>query len=107
MQSLTTKLVPELMELMYEERLKDTQLTMLKERREREDLNTIYKPMNEMERAGKLNLLLTRGETREMSGHNGKLRKGRCSNNVKFSFPQRNVDICNKVKDEVIMVNCV
>ena len=40
---MATKMVPDLEGLIYKERLKEMQLTILKERRERGDLITIYK----------------------------------------------------------------
>ena len=48
-QRIAIKMVPELKDLTYEERLKEMQLTALKERRERGDLITIYKLMNNLE----------------------------------------------------------
>ena len=48
-QRITTKMVPELEELTYEERLKEIDLTTLKERRERDDLITTFKLMNNLE----------------------------------------------------------
>ena len=49
-QRIATKMVPELEDLTYEERLKEMHLTTLKERRrERGDLITIYKLMNNLE----------------------------------------------------------
>ena len=47
---IATKMAPELEELTYEERLKEMHLTTLKERRERVDLITIYKLMNNLEK---------------------------------------------------------
>ena len=48
-QRIATKMVPELKELTYEERLKEMKLPTLEERRERGDLITIYKLMNNLE----------------------------------------------------------
>ena len=48
-QRIATKMVPELKDPTYEERLKEMHLTTLKERRERGDLITIYKLMNNLE----------------------------------------------------------
>lgn len=41
-----------------------------------------------------------------MRGHKRILRKERCLNNVKISFPQRNLDTWNELKEEVITVKC-
>ena len=46
---IATKMVPELEELIYEERLKEMHLKTLKERRERGDLITIYKLIDNLE----------------------------------------------------------
>ena len=48
-QRIATKMVPDLEDLTYEERLKEMHLTTLKETRERGDLITIYRLMNNLE----------------------------------------------------------
>ena len=53
-QRITTKMVPELEDLIYDERLKQMQLNTLEERRERGDLITIYKLMNNLEETDKI-----------------------------------------------------
>ena len=52
-QRIAIKMVPDLEDLTYEERLKATHLTTLKERRERGDLITIYKLMNNLEKTNR------------------------------------------------------
>ena len=59
-QRIATKMVPELEDLPYEEKLKEMQLTTLKERRERRDLITIYKLMNNLEETDRKDLILRR-----------------------------------------------
>ncbi len=88
-QRIATKMVPELRDLSYKDRLKEMQLTTLQERRERGDLITVYKLINELEKVDREDLLLTTGEgTRHMRGHSRKLRRGRCLNNTKkYSSP--------------------
>ena len=90
-QRIATKMVPELEDLTYEERLKEMHLTTLKERRERGDLITIYKLMNNLEETDRKDLILRRkGEARHLKGHKKKLQKGICWNDTKkFSFLQR------------------
>ncbi len=85
------------------------QLTTLQDRREREDLITVYKLINELEKVDREDLLLTKGEgTRHLRGHSRKLRKGRCLNNTKkYSFPHRSVDVWNGLKEEMIKVKNV
>ena len=57
-------MVPELEDLTYEERLKEMQLTTL---RERGDLITIYKLMNNLEKTDRKDLILRRnGEARNL-----------------------------------------
>ena len=48
-QRIVTKMVPELKDLIYEERLKEMQLSTLEERRKKGDLITIHKLMNKLE----------------------------------------------------------
>lgn len=69
----------------------------------------MHKLIKLMEKVLHVDVLLTReGETLERREHNGKLRKGRYVDKVKkSSFPQRNVDSCNGLKDEVITPKCV
>ena len=67
-QRMTTKMVPELEDLTYDERLKEIYLTPLKERREREDLIRIYKLMNNLEETKNL-IMKRKGEARYSKGH--------------------------------------
>ena len=80
-------------------------LTTLKERRERDDLITIYKLMNNLEETDRIDLILRRkGKVRNLRGHKKKLQKGICLNDTKkYSFPQRSIDTWNGLKKEVIM----
>ena len=49
-QRVATKMVPELKELTYEDRLKEMGLPTLQDRRERDDLITLYKIVNGIEK---------------------------------------------------------
>ena len=103
-QRIATKMVPELEELTYEERLKEMNLPTLKERRERGDLITIYKLVNDIEKIDREDLLLKgQRETGNLRGHGSKLRKGICLKNTKkFSFPHRNIDTWNGLNEEIV-----
>ena len=69
-QRIATKIVPELEDLTYEERLKKMHLTTLKERRARGVFTTIYKLMNNLEETDKKDLILRRkGEAKNLRGH--------------------------------------
>ena len=73
---IATKMVPELEDLTYEERLKEMHLTTLKERRENGDLITIYKLMNNLEEIDRKDLILRRkGETRNLREKKKKKKK--------------------------------
>ena len=55
-QRIAIKMVPELEDLTYEERLKEMQRNTLEERTERGDLITIYKLINNLEETDKKTL---------------------------------------------------
>ena len=74
-QRIATKMVLDLEDLIYEERLiKEMHLTTLKEWRKIGDLITIYKLMNILEETDRKNLILLRrkGEARNLRGHKKK-----------------------------------
>ena len=84
-------------------------LATLKERRERGDLITLYKFMNNLEETDRKDLILReKGEAKNLKGHQKKLQKGICLNDArKYSFSQRSIDIWNRLKEEVIMAENV
>ena len=62
--------MPDLDDLTYKERLKEIQLTIFKERRERDDLITKYKLMNNLEETDRRYLMLKRKrEAGYLRGH--------------------------------------
>ena len=68
-QKIATKMVPELEDLPYEERLNEMQSSTLEERRER-NLITLCKLMNNLEEIDRRDLILRRkGEDRNLRGH--------------------------------------
>ena len=99
-QRAATKMVPELRELSYEERLRKLGLLTLESRRERGDLISVYKMVNGMDRIGEDLLTLDNGSTR---GHSKKLKKERCVRDIKkYSFPHRVVDAWNGLEESVV-----
>ena len=103
-QRAATRMVPELANLQYEERLKELNLPTLEERRERGDLITLYKLVNQVEEVDRDDLVLrVDGRQQSTRGHSCKLKKPRCRSDVKkFSFPARSIDIWNQLQGEVI-----
>ena len=95
---IATKMVSDLLDLTYEERLKEMQLTTLKERRERGNFIIIYKLMNNLEETDRKYLIMKRkGEARCLRGHKKLLQTGICVNK------QRSKDTWNGLKEEVVM----
>ena len=63
---------------------KKKRLTTLKERRERGDLNTTYRLMNDFKETYKRqDIILRKGEARYLGRHKKKLLKGICLNHTK------------------------
>ena len=99
-QRVATKMVPELKDLSYEERLEAMSLPTLQERRVRGDLITMFKLVNNMEKVDRNDLApQMEGGGRQTRGHGRKIRKGRCVSDIKkYSFPYRTIDIWNGLK---------
>lgn len=108
-QRIATKMVPELKDLTYEERLKEMGLPTLQDRRERGDLITMYKIVKGIEKIDRQDLvLLANEEGRRTRGHSKKIRKSKCSGDIrKYSFPHRTVDIWNGLSEEVVAADNV
>ena len=99
-QRAATKMVPELKDMTYEERLKVLDLPTLEQRRERGDLISIYKIVSGMDKTGE-ELLTVEG--RAMRGHNKRIRKERFRRDIKkFSFPHRVVDVWNGLPSKLV-----
>ena len=99
-QRAATKLVPELRDLTYEERLKELALPTLERRRVRGDLISVYRMVNGMDKMGEDLLKLDTGTTR---GHSKKLKKERCMKDIKkYSFPHRVVNTWNGLDEDVV-----
>ena len=90
-QRIATKMLPELKDLPYEERLKEMHLTTQRKKREIGDLITIYKLMSNLEETDRKNLIMKRkGEARNLWGHKKKLQKEICLNDKEVQFsPQK------------------
>ena len=103
-QRAATKMVSELKDLTYEERLKEMELPTLQVRRERGDLITMYKVVNGIEKIDKQDLVLLKEEDNERTrGHSKRIRKSQCLRNIKkYSFPHRTVDIWNGLNEETV-----
>ena len=99
-----TKLVPELRDLPYEERLIRLGLTTLEDRRTRGDLIEMYKIITGKEKVNVdkfFHMIPTRGDP-ELS-HNKKIFKKRCKTGVRgHFFTQRNIDNWNGRSKNVV-----
>lgn len=108
LQKAATKMVPELRDLQYEERLREMGLPTLQERRERGDLITLYKIVNGFEKMDKQDLVEIREEMGRTRGHSKKNMKKQCVKDVrKYSFPYRTVEAWNALNEEVISAHSV
>ena len=104
-QRVATKMVPELRDLTYEERLKEMELPTLQVRRERGDLIMMYKVVNGMEKIDRPDLVVGLGEqSRQTRGHSKRVRKSQSLRDIrKYSFPHRSVDVWNSLSEEVVL----
>ena len=75
-------MIPELSELIYDDRLREMGLTTLQDRRERGALITLYNIVNGIEKLDEQNLEIEE-ETRQKRGHSRKIRKSRCLKDTK------------------------
>ena len=100
-QKMATRMIPELKELSYEERLERLRLPTLSRRRQRGDMIEMFKIVKGMEKLDREDLISRdEGITR---GHRFKLKKTRCLKDVKKdSFPYRCIDVWNGLDEEVV-----
>ena len=99
-QRAATKMVPELRDLPYEDRLRIMNLPSLEDRRERGDLISVYKMMNGLDRVGEE---LLRMDDRNTRGHGKKLKKDSCVRDIKkYSFPHRVVNVWNGLPENIV-----
>ena len=76
MQKTATRMVPELRDLSYEERLEEIGLPTLQERRKRGDLITMFKLVNNMEKIDREDLVVkVEEQERRTRGHNEEIKK--------------------------------
>ena len=89
-QRIATKMVPDLKDLTYEDRLKELELLTLQNRRERGDLVMMYKIISGKEKLDLENLVILaedRDGNRRTRGHSKKIEKSQCIRDVKkYSF---------------------
>ena len=106
---MATKIITELAEMPYEERLRAMELTTLEQRRERGDLIQVYKLVNGMDEVDNEKLILREeGTKRSTRSHSKKLMKGRCLRDVKkYSFPQRCIEAWNNLSEDVVSATSV
>ena len=102
------KMVPELRDLTYEERLKEMGLPALQGRRERGDLIIMYKIVNGIEKIDKEDLVLVTEEDRRKRGHVKKIKTRQCMKDIgKYSFPHRTVEKWNGLNNEFVTAHNV
>ena len=109
LQRMATKMVPELAEMQYEERLKAMNLPTLEQRRERGDLIQVYKLMTGLDKVDNEKMFLREeNECRRTRSHSKKLKKGTCLKDVKkYSFPHRCIETWNGLSEEVVSAKSV
>ena len=102
-----TKLIPELRDLTYEERLKECGLTTLETRRLRGDQIEVFKILNGYENIDS-NIFVEIKESKITRGHNYTLVKKQSRLDVrKFSFSQRTINIWNNLSTDCVHASSV
>ena len=102
-----TKMIPELRDLSYEERLKECGLTTLETRRLRGDQIEVFKIFNGYENIDR-NMFFSLKKDSRTRGHEVKLVKDQCRLDImKHSFSQRTINEWNKLSTDCVTVSSV
>ena len=102
-----TKLIPELRDLRYEERLKECGLTTLETRRLRGDQIEVFKILNGYENIDS-NIFFEIKKSKITRGHNFTLVKKQSRLDVrKYSFSQRTINVWNKLSTDCVHATSV
>ena len=102
-----TKMIPELRDLSYEERLKECGLTTLETRRLRGDQIEVFKILNGYENIDR-NMFFSLKNDSRTRGHEVKLVKDQCRLDIrKHSFSQRTINEWNKLSTDCVTASSV
>ena len=102
-----TKMIPELRDLSYEERLKECGLTTLETRRLRGDQIEVFKILNGYENIDR-NMFFSLKKDSRTRGHEVKLVKDQCRLDIrKHSFSQRTINEWNKLSTHCVTASSV
>ena len=102
-----TKIIPELRDLSYEERLKECGLTTLETRRLRGDQIEVFKILNGYENIDR-NMFFSLKKDSRTRGHEVKLVKDQCRLDIrKHSFSQRTINEWNKLSTDCVTASSV
>ena len=102
-----TKMIPELRDLSYEERLKECGLTTLETRRLRGDQIEVFKILNGYENIDR-NMFFSLKKDSKTRGHEVKLVKDQCRLDIrKHSFSQRTINEWNKLSTDCVTASSV
>ena len=102
-----TKMIPELRDLSYEERLKECGLTTLETRRLRGDEIEVFKILNGYEIIDR-NMFFSLKKDSRTRGHEVKLVKDQCRLDIrKHSFSQRTINEWNKLSSDCVTASSV
>ena len=102
-----TKMIPELRDLSYEERLKECGLTTLETRRLRGDQIEVFKILNGYENIDR-NMFFSLKKDSRTRGHEVKLVKDQCRLDIrKHSFSQRTINEWNKLSTDCATASSV